>query len=602
MKFALVLPFTYTDPLTYSVPTYLEKVISVGQAVKIPLGKQIIKGIVLDLQIKKPPFKTRKITEIINVTPMLTKNQISLAYWLSSFYFSSLYRAFKNIALEGIENQAEENIQCTENAKNNQKGSENKKLILFGKNFQNISLKIASKFLDNAEQVLILFPDNASLEKYARNVRHKLKEEEISTISSKMTKKERIKEWFNIKNGRSKLILGTRTAIFSPFCNLGLIIINKEYEDGLIQEKTPRYHTTEVAEYLQKLLKITLILHTDIPTLQNTYRLQHGYKKIKNKVDVVSRQIKTVDSDDKFSVLGEEVEQMIKENLRNKKRAVLFLNRKGKETFVICNDCGTSPKCPSCNVPLIATSRYLMCNHCGFKKETSLKCLNCQSTVVRKLGMGTEKLEEEIKNIFPETKTLRIDENAQQNFTKKQLDTTEIIIGTQMVKNISFADVSLVVIFSTDNMLNLSTYKAAENTQKILSSLIAKTKQGTKIIIKTSDPKNPLIHAIKNQDYEGFFRDELKSFKRLKYPPFYDLIQIIMTDKNEDKLMAESRRLKKHFQKYDVLGPFTPFVSKKGGKNRKLLIIKTNKNTLFYDKILKSTKNLTIIRNPENII
>ena len=588
---------------TYKIPRRFGNRLRIGQLVELPLGKRAIRGIVFNITPKRPPFKTKEIISIAKKNPLLTENQIKMAKWLSDYYFASIQQVMRNIKIEGLENITDkEKVLKPWPQKQDKEKSQEKCFILLGQKTENLHLKIITRFLKNKKQVIMLFADNFSLQDFLRKTKNKLRGINVSIISSSLKNKERLKEWLRIKNGQSRLILGTRTAIFSPFFNLGLIIIDKEYEDGFKQEGTPKYDTREVAEYLQKLTNCTLILQSDIPTLENFYRLNSGYKKIKSKEKGAEHKIKIISDEGKFSILTNELEGKIKTNIKNKKQVILFLNRKGKSTFIVCNDCGKSPKCPNCDIPLIASSNLLLCNHCGFKTEISLECGHCGSTVVKKLGLGTEKLEEEIRSLFPNAKIERYDETTKKTAARNKVEGADIIIGTQMIKNLSFNNVGLLIFLSVDNLLNLPTYKAGDNTQKTLASIINKAPKETDIFIKTRNPSNSLIKAVKKQDYSDFFNRELKNLKSLNYPPFYNIIQIMFSGQDEKKLVSEAERLKNNLKKFEVLGPFTPFIPQKSGKKRQMIIIKTKKNALFYDKILRSEKNISVTRNPENIL
>ena len=598
MKFAEILPFTYTDLLTYSIPYNLDLKLQIGQVVEIPFGKKKTKGIVFEITKTKPKFQTKEILNIIYYEPLLTKEQVKLTKWLSLYYFSSLYQSLKNIKINELENNI--NTKKIPRLISSKKHRE-KKFILYRNNGSSLYLKIASRFLKKKKQVLILFSDNLTLERFLETNKIKSNNKKISIISSKLKQKEKNKEWHKIKNGESQLILGTRSAIFSPFLNLGLLIIDREYEDGYKQEKTPRYDTREVAEFLQGITNCVLILQTDIPTLENLYRLQNKYKIIKGKSPEKKRKINIVGEEDRFSILGIKIEKAIKENLKNKKQIILFLNRKGKNIFMACSDCGFVPKCPNCEISLIPKDNFLSCNHCGFKKQIPLTCENCKSAIIKKLGLGTEKLEEEIKTLFPNNRVIRIDKTTKKTVDDERIGKADIIIGTQMIKNVSLNRAGVLIILSIDNILNLPSYKAPSSTQKTIASIISKTAKDTEIIIKTKNPKHSLIKAVKNQDYSQFFKKELMNLKNLHYPPFYDLIQIVISAKDKKILEKETEKIKSYFIDSEVLGPFVPFMRKKSKKKRLALIIKTKKKTCFYGKIFKS-KDILVTRNPENLL
>jgi len=600
--YAKILPFTYTDALSYKIPNELTEIIKIGQVVEIPLGDRAIKGIVLGLTNNQPAFKTKKIIYIINPTPLFTEKQIALAKWVSYFYFSSLYQVIKNMNIKNLEKHLSE-IRIKPNYnKQSLIRQTGKKYILYTYDDKKISfyLKAISKCIKNNKQALLIFPDNISLENFSKIISEKRLK--TATLTSKLNKKEKSKEWLKIRNDEVDLIIGTRTAIFSPFQNLGLIIIDKEYEDGHKQEKTPRYKINKIAEYLQKITRCNLILQTDIQTLENFYRNKNGYKNIKSGFIAKKPEIIILDIRGNREFIDTKIEQLIQKNFKSGKKNVFFLNRKGKDTVIMCPDCNFTFTCPSCNIPLTSTEQFLLCNHCGFKKEIPIMCSNCGSKIIKRSGIGTEKLEIKLKAQFPKAKILRVDERNKKNFDNNKIKNADIIVGTQMIKMIDFKKVGLLIFFSVDSILNLPTYQAEEKAQKIIDSLISKINQDTKVIIRTANTENPLINVIKKQNYFSFFENKLKNLKDLHYPPFCDLIQIIFRGNDDKKINKQIREIKEHLKKYEIIGPFSPYISDKNGKSRKVIIVKTEKNKVFYDKIFRSMKNISIERNPESLI
>ncbi|OIP22485.1 primosomal protein N' [bacterium CG2_30_33_46] len=600
--YAKILPFTYTDALSYKIPNELTEIIKIGQVVEIPLGDRAIKGIVLGLTNNQPAFKTKKIIYIINPTPLFTEKQIALAKWVSYFYFSSLYQVIKNMNIKNLEKHLSE-IRIKPNYnKQSLIRQTGKKYILYTYDDKKISfyLKAISKCIKNNKQALLIFPDNISLENFSKIISEKRLK--TATLTSKLNKKEKSKEWLKIRNDEVDLIIGTRTAIFSPFQNLGLIIIDKEYEDGHKQEKTPRYKINEIAEYLQKITRCNLILQTDIQTLENFYRNKNGYKNIKSGFIAKKPEIIILDIRGNREFIDTKIEQLIQKNFKSGKKNVFFLNRKGKDTVIMCPDCNFTFTCPSCNIPLTSTEQFLLCNHCGFKKEIPIMCSNCGSKIIKRSGIGTEKLEIKLKAQFPKAKILRVDERNKKNFDNNKIKNADIIVGTQMIKMIDFKKVGLLIFFSVDSILNLPTYQAEEKAQKIIDSLISKINQDTKVIIRTANTENPLINVIKKQNYFSFFENKLKNLKDLHYPPFCDLIQIIFRGNDDKKINKQIREIKEHLKKYEIIGPFSSYISDKNGKSRKVIIVKTEKNKVFYDKIFRSMKNISIERNPESLI
>lgn len=587
-NYSKILPLTYTNPLTYKIPKNLIKGIKIGQLAYIPLGSKKIKGVILEITNKKPDFITKDIIDIIQKEPILTNTQIEIMKWMSDYYFSTLFQAFKYFFPNNLEKYLK--TKTIPNKEIEKEKNNPKKIIIFGDFLESEYIKIFNNHKLKEKQTLILFPDNERLKIFTKYIKNK---SDFSFVHGALKPKEKIEEWLKIKSGKAKIIAGTRSAIFSPFLNLGTIIIDKEYEDGFKEERTPKYDTREVAEKMQELTKCLLILQSDIQTVENTYKLNQGFIPYKIKKNNKNRSIQILNQNN-FSVIDYNIIDNIEKTLGKNKKIFIFLNKKGNDTFIVCKDCANIPKCKKCQIPMITSQDLLICNHCGLK-EKDLTCNKCKSPFLKRLGMGTEKFEKEIKKIFPTYKIKRLDKKTIKNNNIEEFENADIIIGTKMIKKLSFNKVGLLIIYSADAIINLPTYKAPQKIQQSIMSLISKTEDKTKIIIQTINSENNIFQFLKSNG--DFFKKELKNLEKQKYPPFYDVIKIIIKG-TEKEINQKTKDLRNHFKKFNTIGPLDPYIKK---EKVKILIIKTKKNKIFYDKILRTMKNIQIERNPENI-
>lgn len=405
---------------------------------------------------------------------------------------------------------------------------------------------------------------------------------------------------------------------------------------------TPRFNAKEIAKYICKKNNIPLLLGSATPDISTFYKTQKGdielIKLTKRANESNLANIEIVDLrqeliDGNKSVISNRLSEEIEKNIKNKKQTMLFLNRRGFSTFVICRDCGYTLKCEKCNVSLTyhANINKLKCHYCGYEIKNVNICPNCNSKNIKYFGSGTQKLEESIKEKFPNAKTIRMDtdsinkKNSHEEILKKfQEENIDILIGTQMIiKGHHFPKVTLVGVISADGSLNLQDYKAMENTFQMLTQVAGRAgreKEQGKVIIQTYNPDNFCIEQVKNQDYENFYNTEISIRKELNYPPFCDIILIETNHEKEEIVKSNIKKIyniivnNKKILKEDltVYNPVSCPINKINNRYRYRIIIKTklNNNIINYlqkcmDIYYKSNTNKvrTIIDiNPNNMI
>jgi primosomal protein N' (replication factor Y) (superfamily II helicase) len=419
-----------------------------------------------------------------------------------------------------------------------------------------------------------------------------------------------------ILSGEIKILLGARSAIFAPFRNLGLIIIDEEQEDSYKQEQKPSYDARRIADWRAKLNNATLVFGSATPSIETFFMSQNEnddckvlelpYKaseisendseiKInRNEIAIIDMKVELLKKN--FSVISEYLRKEIEKRLDKKEQILLFLNRRGDSTFVFCRKCGFVMKCPHCNVSLVyhSDNEKLQCHYCGYSVDNVSECPSCKSKYIKYFGNAIQKVEKEIKKIFPYAKVARLDKDISSQdrgynfdiyklFKNKKID---ILIGTQMIaKGFDFENLSLVGVISADTALNLADFRASEKTFNLLVQVIGRAGRKNKGlgIIQTYYPENYAILNAKNLNYLDFYKQEIQWRKELNYPPFSKIILITFRGKNNELVEKEisnlydiliSDTLLKDNDELDILGVYQPTIIKKYDNFRWQILIK----------------------------
>ncbi len=321
-------------------------------------------------------------------------------------------------------------------------------------------------------------------------------EEKIALLHSKLSIGERYDEWKRIEREEAKIVIGARSAIFAPVKNLGIIIIDEEHDSSYKSDMTPKYNAKEIAFYLAKENKIPLVLGSATPNVEDYYKANknEGLLVLKNRANSSKLpNVEIIDMKNELaignrSMLSVKLHEKIKENIQNKKQTILFLNRRGYSTFVMCRDCGYVATCEKCNITLTYHIKQdrLKCHYCGYERPNFTECPECKSKNIRYFGTGTQKLEAEINKMFPEAKTIRMDidtvtkKNSYEDILNKFKDENiDILIGTQMVvKGHHFPNVTLVGVIAADSSMNIPDYRSSERTFQLLTQVARKSRKG----------------------------------------------------------------------------------------------------------------------------
>ena len=382
----------------------------------------------------------------------------------------------------------------------------------------------------------------------------------VAILHSKLTDAEKRKEWTYIRTGEKKIVIGARSAIFAPVQNLKYIIIDEEHENTYKQDNNPRYHTKNVA--IKRALiegNVKVIFGSATPSFESYYQAE------KNDIELVELkerfnnakmpEYEIVDLNNTPENFSEELLKEMSGALGRKEQVILILNRKAFANLLKCKDCGHIPVCPNCSISLsyYKYENKLKCNYCGYEKYFNGKCDACGSEKVMQIGTGTEKIEEEIKSYFPESRTVRVDSETVK--TKKDYEDIyndfknhkyDIMLGTQIIaKGFHFPDVTLVGIINSDIILNFPDFRAGEKTFQLLTQSSGRAGRGSKdgkVVIQTFNEENEVIQNTVTGNYEGYYRKEMELRKILNYPPFGRLIIIVVSSEEEEELEKKARK------------------------------------------------------------
>lgn len=626
----------------YRVPDKLKKDISLYKRVKAPFGpKKKLIGIITDIineeKIEKK-FEIKDIISIIDEKPLIGKKEFLFAKWIAKNNFCStgevlplFFSKGKKEKIFDLENYTK-NFKSSENTvktftltekqnfiyneiKKSIDNGEQKKFLIFGvtgSGKTEIYLHIISALIKKNKNVILLIPEVA-LTSQIINYFYERLGDKIAVIHSYLKPSEKLYQYNLIKENKAKVIIGPRSALFVPVKNLGAIIIDEEHDDSYKSDKKPRYHARLLA--LKKCAdnKAILIMGSATPSIETFYFAKKGYFKLfklkerfnKNSLPIIEIiDLKISENMGNFYITKQLYDE-IRNTLKKGEKIILYLNRRGFSNIVTCMDCGEPIYCPKCSIPMTyhKSKNVLKCHYCNFEMENIKNCPYCGSKNLRYKGVGTEKIEEDLKELFKDYNIARFDADSVKekgghhkilnSFRKGEVD---ILIGTQMItKGHHFPLVTLVGVINGDTFLNFPDFRANEKTFQTLMQVAGRAGRGKKrgkVLIQTLRPDHYAINLIRNQDYNQFFENEIKVRKEGFYPPFSRILRILVRSKIEEKaynylkeitLFVKKLVLKNNSKnkfRIEVIGPSAAPFEKIDENFRFHLIIKSN-NTKF---------------------
>jgi primosomal protein N' (replication factor Y) len=460
-------------------------------------------------------------------------------------------------------------------------------------------LRAIEEILSQGREAIVLVPEISLTPQLLSRFKNRF-EGNLALLHSRLGKGERHDQWRRIWKGEVKIVLGARSAIFAPFKNIGIIIVDEEHDPSYKQEEKLKYHARDLAVVRAKQAEATLLLGSATPSLESFYNAEKGkfhLLRLPERIEGKSLpRVEVVDMKGEENLLSEKIRTALLKNIKDKKQSLLFLNRRGFANFILCPDCGFTFKCPNCSVTLTYHLRNhsLQCHYCDYRIQAPGDCPKCLSHRLRGMGIGTERLEQEIKALFPETEVGRMDRDTtsrrrshQQILKRLELGNIDILVGTQMiVKGHDFPNVTFVGVVSADTSLHFPDFRSGERTFQLLTQVAGRAGRGEafgEVVTQTFNPGHYSIQRAKNHDFIGFYQEEIQFRKALGYPPFSRLINFRLTGNVEKrtKMVAEEMGsigqslLKKDYgKKIEILGPSAAPFAKMRGKFRWQMLAK----------------------------
>lgn len=476
-----------------------------------------------------------------------------------------------------------------------------------------IYLHLINYYLSEGKTALLLVPE-ISLTIQTMNFFKNYFKENIAILHSSLSDREKYNEYLKIKRKDVRVVIGVRSAIFAPLENLGVIIIDEEHSDTYNEySKNPKYSTKDIAIFRSEYNNAKLVLASATPLVKDYYLAEKTkeYKLLKllNKYNDLKLNIKIIDLKENktLSYFSKELKEKILEKLKNHEQVILFLNRKGYANYVMCASCGEVKKCPNCDISLTyyKNDNQLRCSYCEHSEKYINFCDKCHEKDLNIMGVGTEKLEEELNTLFKDYKVLRMDMDTTRkkgsyekiiNDFKNHL--YDILVGTQMIaKGLDFENVTLVGVINADQSLMIPSYNAIENTYSLLSQVSGRSGRSSKqgeVIIQTYNPDNYGILEVVNQDYESFYKKEIDIRKKLLYPPFSNMLTLKVKSINIDLVKEHIIKIYKYLklnleETTSILGPNILNIRKLDKKYECSITLKYNKDENL-EKIIKFLK------------
>jgi len=645
VQVALNLPLK--DVFDYSVPENMRDLVAVGKRVWVPFRNRTIVGYIVSLSPITSIKRTRDIKEVIDKVPLLGHDLLELTRWMSEYYFCSWGEAIE-AAVAGPFKKGKTTIRLRKDqdvfseldpdsifqekilTHHQDKALTQINPFLDEQKFKvflmhgitasgktEVYFEAIQAVLDKGKEAIVFVPEIALTPQTMQRFTEKFGKDRVAVVHSRLNKSEKFMQWQRIKSGEAKIVVGARSAIFSPLKNLGLIVVDEEHENTYKQEDIPRYHLVNAAIKRAQISNAVVILGSATPSLESMYQSKNGtFEFIDLPERIEGRYLPKIQVADmriqqrrghRQPIISKVLEDSIAKSLGKKEQVILFLNRRGFSTFIHCRKCGYVVLCPKCNVSLVYhfDRKELICHHCNHHSHMPKFCPECNGDYIRYLGTGTQKVESELHRLFPKAKISRMDSDALKKktahfdiFKDFKSGKIDILVGTQMLaKGLDFPNVTLVGVISADVTLNLPDFRASERTFSLLTQVAGRAGRGSapgKVIIQTYTPEHYSIKFAIAHDYNSFYDQEMVFRKELKLPPYMHLVSLILRSKEEDKLNLAIEQLGFILKKkncsggIEIMGPMPMPISKLKGYYRSGIILKS-KEVLEINSLLKST-------------
>ncbi|MBF0494331.1 MAG: primosomal protein N' [Candidatus Omnitrophica bacterium] len=615
---------------------------TIGKRVLIPFRSMTRIGYIVKIEDEAVCEDPKPLVDVIDQSPVFGEDMINLAEWMKNYYYCSWGEALeamipgilkrgKSASVQRVV-EPEIKVEPTEPFEPNKEQqevlnevnkcidvSEHKVFLLHGitgSGKTEIYLQAMATALAKGKSGIVLVPEISLTPQTVERFMSRFGDK-IAVFHSKMLDSAKFLEWTRIKEGKAKIVVGPRSAIFSPFEDLGLIVVDEEHEPSYKQDDVPRYHAREVAIKRARDKGIPVILGSATPSLESFHRAMKGEYRL---VELTQRteekelpNVKLVDMRMEFEtrtgrdVISRVMAEALKRDIRKKQQALIFLNRRGFSTFTSCPKCGYIMKCKKCDSPLVfhKEKEQLICHYCNFRAEPVEVCPACKGESLKYGGAGTQKVATEIKKILPEARVARMDSDTMTKrashskilgeFKNHEID---IIVGTQMIaKGLDFPKVTLVGVIAADANLNLPDFRSGERTFNLITQVGGRAGRGDlggEVFVQTYTPEHYAIASAVKHNYHKFYDQEIESRRDLEFPPFVNLIKITMRGRKEEKVEKNIQKLydklSGRMPETKLLGPAPSPLYKLKGYYRWNIIVKTKD-------VVETVKNLHAAMN-----
>ena len=613
------------ETYSYAVPESLDVV--PGHRVTVPFGRRSTYGFVVSLGTDDPGVEVKPITSAGD-EPLLLPHQVALARLVADHYWVPLIECIRamlpprirrsgaagsgpsvrqrrhsrllELALEPVRPQAAPELTPEQNAAVEVIESNAFTLLhgVIASGKTEVYLAAAKRALTRDLRVLLLVPDISLTPQLVERVRARL-DAPVAVLHSQLTELERAQQWWRVRRGDAAVVLGSRSAVFAPIPRLGLICVDEEGSAAYKQDRTPRYEAGWVARHLAGVTGARLVAGSATPSVVTYHHASTGdyaLAKMTHRIRGEPAAVELVDMRDELTAgnrqpLSRRLLKAVDDTLRNEEQTILYLNRRGLATYIMCRDCGKSVQCLGCSVSLVQHAELdgmLVCHYCGYSRPMPVTCDYCGSRQVRGLGMGTQRLEATVKKLWPAARVLRLDSDAArgpdsyfdiwEQFRQRQAD---ILVGTQLVtRGLDLPAVTCVGVVDADLPLHFPDYHSAENTFSLVVQVAGRAGRDgrpARVVVQTSNPEHYALRCAAGEDYDGFYTSDLPARKAFTFPPFADLAVLTRTDADDARAAASAREvadniasglLKEGVDGIRVMGPSPAFIHRLRGEYR----------------------------------
>lgn len=559
------LPLPLNQTYTYRIK---EGETKFGCRVSVPFGKRKLVGYVVKVLDDYPlDFEVKDIIKSIDKEPIFTTELLDTAKWMSKVYISSIGQILSMMIPSGKRESesalfsAEEDFSPIKKLSDEQQEALNNIISNPGDTFylygvtgsgkSEVYLRAAEEVIKKGKKVIYLVPEITLTHQLLSDISLRFSNR-VALLHSALTPSQRLKHWHRIINGEADIAIGARSAVFAPFKDVGLIIIDEEHENSYKSGQTPRYHARQVAQKRAANMHSTLVMGSATPSLEAYLSMKKGLMKrldLKTKVAGGSEaKVRIVNMLKENRTISKELEEEIRSALSDKAGVILFLNRRGYTYYYHCNSCGHVEECPNCSIALTyhKSSERMVCHYCGYSTPLENKCSKCGSHDMSVAGFGTERVEEEASKLFPSAKIARLDtdvagsdkEGVKKTIEEFKKGNIDILLGTQMVaKGLNFPRLRLVGVILADSTLSVPDFRSEERTFSLLEQVKGRAgryRDDGRVVIQTYRVDDNAIKAVRDQKATEFYENELEIRKSLNFPPYSRLVSLTLRSKSEE--------------------------------------------------------------------